>query len=156
MQRNILRQLIIACTWYLVYVQVPRRVIRLSRSTSVHRKDLILEVPRGHFKWRHPIHNGIRHHQESNTTNIWGHCCHKQVSQAGISNYIPQFTVGCNYLSLPEIPASGNKVLLICGVAMQEWWSGPGLVYIRNQHLKGYISKIWLIKNVLPILIIHT
>ena len=27
--------------------------------------------------------------------------------QAGISNYILQFTVGCNNLSLPEIPASG-------------------------------------------------
>ena len=38
---------------------------------------------------------------------IWGLCCQKQVSQAGISNYIPQFTVGCNYLSLPEILASG-------------------------------------------------
>ena len=37
-------------------------------------------------------------------------CCQKQVSQAGISNCIPQNTVGCNYLSLPEIPASGNKV----------------------------------------------
>ena len=36
--------------------------------------------------------------------------CQKQVSQAGISNYTPQFTVGCNYLSLPEIPASGNEV----------------------------------------------
>ena len=34
----------------------------------------------------------------------------RQVSQAGISNYIPQFTVGCNYVSLPEIPVSGNKV----------------------------------------------
>ena len=43
---------------------------------------------------------------------IWGLCCQKQVSQAGISNYIPQFTVGCNYLSLPEIPASGNKALI--------------------------------------------
>ena len=42
--------------------------------------------------------------------NIWRLCCQKQVSQAGISNYIPQFTVGCNSLSLPEIPASGNKV----------------------------------------------
>ena len=30
--------------------------------------------------------------------------------QAGISNYIPHFTVGCNYLSLQELPASGNKV----------------------------------------------
>ena len=43
---------------------------------------------------------------------IWGLCCQMQVSQAGISNYIPQFTVGCNYLSLPEIPASWHKVHL--------------------------------------------
>ena len=45
------------------------------------------------------------------TTLKWGLCYQKQVSQTGISNYIPQLTVGCNYLSLPEIPASGNKVL---------------------------------------------
>ena len=44
--------------------------------------------------------------------NVWGLWCQKQVSQAGISNYIPQFTVGCSYLSLSEIPASGNKVLI--------------------------------------------
>ena len=36
----------------------------------------------------------------------------KLACQAGISNYIPQFTVGCNYLSLPEIFASGTKVLI--------------------------------------------
>ena len=41
---------------------------------------------------------------------IWG--LMRQVSQAGISNYIPQFTVGCSYLSLPEIPASGTNVLI--------------------------------------------
>ena len=29
----------------------------------------------------------------------------KHVSQAGISNYIPQNTVGCDYLTLPEISA---------------------------------------------------
>ena len=29
---------------------------------------------------------------------ICGLCCQKQVSEAGISNYIPQKTVGCNYL----------------------------------------------------------
>ena len=39
---------------------------------------------------------------------IWGLCCQNQVSQAGISIHIPQFTVGCNYLSLSEIPASGR------------------------------------------------
>ena len=42
---------------------------------------------------------------------IWGLCCQK-VSQAEISNYIPQYTAGCNYLFLPKIPASGNKVLI--------------------------------------------
>ena len=35
-----------------------------------------------------------------------------QVSQAWISNCIPQDTMGCNYISLLEIPASGNKVLI--------------------------------------------
>ena len=43
---------------------------------------------------------------------VWGLCCQKQVSQAGISKYIPQWTAGRDYLSLPEIPASGNKVLI--------------------------------------------
>ena len=33
-------------------------------------------------------------------------------TQVWISNCIPQNTVGCNYLSLPEIPASGTKVLI--------------------------------------------
>ena len=43
---------------------------------------------------------------------IWGLWCQKQVSQVGISNCIPQNTVGCNYLPLPQIPASGTKVLI--------------------------------------------
>ena len=37
---------------------------------------------------------------------IWGLCRQKQISQAGISNCIPRNTVGCNSLSLPEIPGS--------------------------------------------------
>ena len=37
---------------------------------------------------------------QTELAHMWGLCCQKQVSQAGISNYIPQFTVGCNYLSL--------------------------------------------------------
>ena len=40
----------------------------------------------------------------------WG-LCQKQVSHAWISKCIPQNTVGCNYLSLPEIGSSGTKVL---------------------------------------------
>ena len=39
----------------------------------------------------------------------WRFRCQKQVSQARISNCIPQYSVGCNYLSMPEIPASGAK-----------------------------------------------
>ena len=45
----------------------------------------------------------------SNKHRLW---CQKQVSQAGISHCIPQYYVGCNYLFMPEIPASGTKVLL--------------------------------------------
>ena len=44
--------------------------------------------------------------------NISGISCQKQILQAGISNCIRQFSVGCNYLSLSEIPASGTKVLI--------------------------------------------
>ena len=36
---------------------------------------------------------------------MWNFCCQKQVSQAGIFNCIPQYSVWCNYLSMPEIPA---------------------------------------------------
>ena len=43
---------------------------------------------------------------------IWGLCCQNQVSQAGISNCIPKLAAGCDYLSLPEIPASDNKFLI--------------------------------------------
>ena len=43
----------------------------------------------------------------SNDLYICALCCQKQVSQAAISNCIPQ-----NYLSLPQIPASGGKVII--------------------------------------------
>ena len=43
---------------------------------------------------------------------IWELCRQKQVSQAGICKCIPQYSVGCNYLSLPDIPVSGDKVLI--------------------------------------------
>ena len=60
---------------------------------------------------------------------IWGLCCQKQVSQAAISNYIPQLTVRCNYLSLPEIPASGNEVLICMALqfrcASNKTWPDP-------------------------------
>ena len=43
----------------------------------------------------------------SNDLYICALCCQKQVLQAAISNCIPQ-----NYLSLPQIPASGGKVII--------------------------------------------
>ena len=48
---------------------------------------------------------------------IWRHWCQKWVSRARKSNYILQFTVGCNYLSLPEIPASGQKQVSPAGIS---------------------------------------
>ena len=33
-----------------------------------------------------------------------------------VSNYIPRFIVGCNYLSLPEMPVSGNKFNICCDI----------------------------------------
>ena len=71
------------------------RVIHWWLVVSPHKRPIMQKVC--------PCHNII--------CRLW---CQKQVSQAGISNYIPQFTMGCNYLSLPEIPASGNKVLIGC------------------------------------------
>ena len=43
---------------------------------------------------------------------IWGLWCQKQLSQAGMNNRIPRYSVGCNYVPLPEIPVSGTKVLI--------------------------------------------
>ena len=45
-------------------------------------------------------------------TCIWGLWCQKRVSRVWMINCIPQHSVGCNYLSMPEIPASGVKVLI--------------------------------------------
>ena len=37
----------------------------------------------------------------------------KQVFHAGISNCIPQYSAGCNYLSMSEIPVSGAKTFIL-------------------------------------------
>ena len=54
----------------------------------------------------------------------------------GISNYTPQFTVGCNYLSLPEIPKSsyGNTHTLL------HFQTCILLVHIVTDSLLGSIS----------------
>ena len=54
------------------------------------------------------VTGGFRNGHAESVWTIWGFWCQKQVFQAWISNCIPQTT----YLSLPEIPASGTKVLI--------------------------------------------
>ena len=68
--------------------------------------------------------------------------------RTGISNYIPQFTVGCNYLSLPEILASGDKVLIWSQVynylhiltdqSKKQIWTQSNLLIIWS-----FLSKMW-------------
>ena len=82
----------------------------------------------------HPYPSGLHYKpskgpcsaSDATLKNIWGLRFQKQVSQAGISNYIPQFTVGCNYLSLSEIPASGAKVLIKMTLLGLEGWTVYG------------------------------
>ena len=68
----------------------------------------------------------------------------KQISQAGISNCIPQNTVGCNYLSLPEIPASYD-------FTRSQWvnWplAGPRWLFSKNMitTFPDYCPLIWSI-----------
>ena len=59
------------------------------------------------------------------------------VSQAGISNCFPWYHLGCNYLSLPEIPASGTKVCicLYCCLHASKFttrYESPSPVMIRS------------------------
>ena len=75
---------------------------------------------------------------------IWGLWCQEQVSQAGISNYIPRFTVGCNHLSLPEIPASGTKVLTYDG-NLSHPHTCQWLSHLNIFHFDGTMS--WMTKN---------
>ena len=56
--------------------------------------------------WGNTWHNMRMHKWRicTGTMMIWGkHLYVGKISQAGISNHIPQFSVGCDYLSLPDI-----------------------------------------------------
>ena len=57
-------------------------------------------------------HNELNDDGFNKPTLVWRLSWQKQVSQAGISNCIPQHSVRCNYLSIPEIPASGGRALI--------------------------------------------
>ena len=62
---------------------------------------------------------------------IWGLWFQKLISQRGISNCIPQYSVECKYLSMPVIPASGANALMcaiepgIFGAMLlcKNWWN---------------------------------
>ena len=62
------------------------------------------------FKSHHTLSQYKRDIDPQVCEHIWGRWCQKHASQTGVNNCIPQNTVWCNYLSLPEILASGAKV----------------------------------------------
>ena len=68
-------------------------------------------------------------YQSASDDITWSLWHQKQISQAGISDCIPQYSVGCNYLSLPDIPASGAKGPHIAVVI------GNGTFWICNTRL---------------------
>ena len=74
-----------------------------------------------------PLRSGERFH--CITQIIWRLWCQKEVLQKA---------VGCNYLSLPEIPASGPKVL-ICHIVRT--WNNKAC--IRNDKASLWLSSTW-------------
>ena len=91
--------------------------MRLNKRLSKQSSDWWFETPSRPL-WRRcnatyhssPILGGksITHNKCMNIWRLWRQ---KQVSMAGISNYIPHITVRCNYLCLcmPELTASGAE-----------------------------------------------
>ena len=69
--------------------------------------------------------------------NTWRfHWHQKHVSHAAISYCIPQYSVRCKFVSLPEIPASGTKIR-ICA-RHKEY-----VIYIKN-YFTGGRKSTWL------------
>ena len=95
--------------------------------------NLRLQLCQTHCVFHHYIYN----FDNSIATFIWRFWRQKQVTLAGISNCIPQNTVGCNCLSLPEIPVCGSKAI-IC-----EWHLQIGDVYFWHRKLT-YIIKQYI------------
>ena len=94
---------------------IHHRYQLLHRSAKVHE----LTSKERNFFMGSKISNSFRTYSRcSITVNIRNVKVHirtlyqKQVSQEGISNCIPQYSVGCNYLSLSEILVFGTKVLI--------------------------------------------
>ena len=87
----------------------------------------------------------------------------KQVYQAWLSNYIPHNTLGHNYLSMPQIPASDAKVL-ICIINIwnlslvgtyiylfiKQWWGN-----LKMQTTQTYLAKNMFCKIILQIILLY-
>ena len=71
---------------------------------------------------------------------IWRLQCQKQVSQTGISNCIPLYSVGCNYLSMPVIPASGTKIILFRWYFESVIYSSSGFGILNRDGFVRHIS----------------
>ena len=80
----------------------------------------------------------------------WGLWHQKQVCRACINNYIPQYTVGCNYYSMPYIPALAGCVCIVMDVdiRVRSRPIGHGLLitsysilYLVNPHIHASAPK---------------
>ena len=76
---------------------------------------------------------------------ICGHWCRKQVSQAGISNCIPQYSVGCSYLSLSEI--FDFAVLFFYQFAMEVYTRIPSLQIWQSAKLDRLFRQTRIIAS---------
>ena len=81
-------------------------------------------------------------HNENHIGYIYRLQCQKQVSRACISNYIPQYSVGCNYLCMPYIPASGSKIL----ISIPQYVTKPGDCWVtvwQSGHTSVFMAHTW-------------
>ena len=68
----------------------------------------------------------------------------KQVSHAGRGGCIPQYSVGCNYLSMPGMPASGAKVFLFTCYSFELFSiKSPYLSPRTREHYTDFILTAW-------------
>ena len=82
-----------------------------------------------------------------------GLCCQKQVSQTEICNCTPQYSVGCNYLSMLEIPAYGNKILIYTPIIPRPFRWVVKYMLIKPFLRMGYIfscdqAALWMVFSV--------
>ena len=106
-----------------ILLQTRTHIMTISQHNSIYKRFLsptYQKCAKSSTFWQffyHPPPGKFRYAAESlkcdaNNSTYEGFGARSRYLMQGISNYIPKFTVGCNYLCLPEIPASGAKVLI--------------------------------------------